>query len=54
MSLRKIGRHYYIDIRIRGTKIRIRRALHTNDKTEALDLYKDEKEGILVYLSSTR
>jgi hypothetical protein len=45
MSLRKIGKHYYIDIRIRGTKTRIRRALHTADKPEAFDLYKGKTGG---------
>jgi DNA replication protein DnaD len=47
MTLRWIGKYYYIDIRIRGVKKRIRRVLHTSDKIDALDKYKEEKEKIL-------
>jgi integrase len=47
MTLRRIGKYYYIDLRIRGAKKRIRRALHTADKVDALDKYKEEKEKIL-------
>jgi integrase len=47
MTLRRIGKYYYIDLRIRGAKKRIRRALHTSDKIDALDKYKEEKERIL-------
>jgi integrase len=47
MTLRRIGKYYYIDLRIRGAKKRIRRALHTADKVDALDKYKEEKERIL-------
>jgi integrase len=47
MSLRRIGKYYYIDLRVRGAKKRIRRALHTSDKVDALDKYKEEKKRIL-------
>lgn len=47
MTLRRIGKYFYIDLRVRGVKKRIRRALHTSDKIDALDKYKEEKERIL-------
>jgi len=47
MPLRKIGKYYYIDIRIRKTGKRIRRSLYTTNKTEALERYQEEKEKIL-------
>jgi predicted nucleic acid-binding Zn-ribbon protein len=47
MTLRRIGKYYYIYLRIRGAKKRIRRALHSSDKIDALDKYKEEKERIL-------
>jgi len=39
MPLRKIGKYYYIDIRIRETGKRIRKSLYTTNKTEALERY---------------
>lgn len=47
MTLRRIRDHYYIDIRIKGAKKRIRRTLGTSIKAEALELYKQEKDRIL-------
>lgn len=47
MSLRRIRNNYYIDIRIKGAKKRIRRTLGTSAKAEALELYKQEKDRIL-------
>ena len=45
MSLRKIGNYYWLDIRIKGR--RIRRSLRTDNKFLALDRYKEKKDELL-------
>lgn len=45
MSLRKVGKFYWLDIRIHGK--RIRRSLHTDNKFVALDRYKEKKDELL-------
>lgn len=45
MSLRKVGKYYWLDIRIKGK--RIRRSLHTDNKFVALDRYKEKKDELL-------
>jgi len=47
MPLRKIGKYYYIDIRIRETGKRIRKSLDTTNKTEAIEKYQREKSTII-------
>jgi len=47
MPLRKIGKYYYIDIRIKGKDKRIRESLGTTNRTEALERYNEKKEEIL-------
>jgi len=57
MTLGRIGKYYYIDLRVRGAKKWIRRALHTSDKVDALDKQKEEKEdpdGISSEVSQVR
>ena len=44
MSLRKVGNYYWLDIRIKGK--RIRRSLHTDNKFLALDRYKEKKDEL--------
>lgn len=45
MSLRKVGKYYWLDIRIKGK--RIRRSLRTEYKNEALERYKEKKDELL-------
>lgn len=45
MTLRKVGKYYWLDIRIKGK--RIRRSLRTDNKLEALDKYKEKKDELL-------
>ena len=45
MSLHKVGKYYWLDIRIKGK--RIRRSLHTDNKFVALDRYKEKKDELL-------
>jgi len=51
MPLRKIGKYYYIDIRIKGKNKRIRESLGTTNRTEALERYNEKKEEILNHFS---
>lgn len=46
MSLRKVGKYYWLDIRIKGK--RIRRSLLTDNKFLALDRYKEKKDELLL------
>ncbi|MBW2006101.1 MAG: site-specific integrase [Deltaproteobacteria bacterium] len=45
MSLRKVGNYYWLDIRIKGK--RIRRSLRTDNRFLALDRYKEKKDELL-------
>jgi integrase len=45
MSLRKVGKYYWLDIRVKGK--RIRRSLHTDNKFLALDRYKEKKDELV-------
>lgn len=44
MSLRKVGKYYWLDIRIKGK--RIRRSLRTENRFVALDRYKEKKDEL--------
>jgi integrase len=45
MGLIKVGKYYWLDIRIKGK--RIRRSLRTSNKLEALDKYGEKKQELL-------
>lgn len=45
MSLHKVGKYYWLDIRIKGK--RIRRSLRTTNKLQALDKYGEKKQELL-------
>lgn len=45
MSISKHGKIYWLDIRVKGK--RIRRSLHTTNKFEALDRYKEKKDELV-------
>lgn len=45
MSLRKVGKYYWLDIRIKGK--RYRRSFYTSNKFLALDRYKEKKDKLL-------
>lgn len=45
MTLRKVGKYYWLYIRIKGK--RIQRSLYTDNKLEALDRYKEKKEALI-------
>ena len=45
MSISRHGKIYWLDIRVKGK--RIRRSLHTTNKFEALDKYKEKKDELI-------
>lgn len=45
MTLRKVGRFFWLDMYVGGK--RVRRSLKTGNKFEALDLYKEVKDKLL-------
>lgn len=52
MSLRKVGNYYWLDIRIKGK--RIRRSLHTDNKFLVLDRYKEKKDELVAELNGSK
>ena len=52
MSFRKVGKYYWLDIRIKGK--RIRRSLHTDNKFLALDRYKEKKDELVAELNGSK
>jgi site-specific recombinase XerD len=52
MFLRKVGNYYWLDIRIKGK--RIRRSLRTDNKFLALDRYKEKKDELLAELNGSK
>lgn len=45
MSIKKVGKYYWLDIRIKGK--RIRRSLHTTNKLEALYQFKEKRDELM-------
>jgi integrase len=50
--LRKIGRRYYLDLRIGGK--RFRRSLKTDNKFEAIDRFREKKENLFIQYKEKR
>jgi hypothetical protein len=52
MTLSKLGKYYWLDIRIKGK--RIRRSLNTDNKLEALGRYKEKKDELLAEFDKSK